>query len=137
MNFNNQSYDFGQASFFMLGRQVQGITGISFSSSQEAQFNYGAGNEPQTVSRGKKTLEGTISLMAFEVVALEKAIGAGKDLLDLPLFDMTITFGNDPSQISSRLIRGIKITKYDVSIDSDNVTDTVAIEFIAGSIENL
>lgn len=137
MNFNNQSYDYGQASFFMLGRSVQGITSVNVSASQEAQFNYGAGNQPQSISRGRKTVEGTMGLMGFEVVALEKAIGAGKDLLDLPLFDMTVTFGNNASNMSSRIIRGIKITQVDTNIDRDNVEDTVQIEFIAAKVENL
>ena len=105
MNYNIQSYDFGAASFNMLGRFVQGISGVTIDTTQEASWRYGANNKPMSVARGQKANEGTITLHGFEFVTLVKALPPGSDIFDLPLFDMNISFGNDPSAISSRTVK--------------------------------
>ena len=51
MNYNIQSYDFGAASFNMLGRFVQGISGVTIDTTQEASWRYGANNKPMSVPK--------------------------------------------------------------------------------------
>ena len=76
----------------MLGYNPAGVSSISYDDTQEKVNVYGMGIYP--VSRGVGKYEATckITLAAYEIDAIQKAVGQGKRLQDIPAFDITVAF---------------------------------------------
>lgn len=76
----------------LLGRTVTGISAISWEEKENKANNYGAGQYP--VSRGRGRIEPTakMTLHAYEVNAILKALGPGKKLIDVGMFDITVAY---------------------------------------------
>lgn len=135
MKVNNQTYDFGSARVFLLGREVQGISGIEYSVSQEKGFNYGAGNQPVSVGRGRKTVESTLTLYGYELMALQQAVGQGKGIEDIPAFDLVISYGNDPASLTTVTLKHCEFTGFSTSLDNENTSDEFEVPMIVAAIE--
>lgn len=76
----------------MLGRQVEGITALSYKDSVEKENIYGAGGMPIGRGEGKYKAEATITLLKEEVNALLLALGSGKRLTDIEPFDIPVVY---------------------------------------------
>lgn len=135
MNVNNQSFNFGNASIFMLGRNVTGIAGFSFKPDQETSLNFGAGNQPVSIGKGRKTVEGSLTLYAYEVVALERAVGQGKSLTDIPAFDVVTTYGDNPVDMTSIVLKSCVISGYEWNNDNSTTEDTVEVSLVIAGLE--
>ena len=61
----------------MLGRQVEGITALSYKDSKEKDNIYGAGEFPVGRGEGNYKAEASITLLKEEVNALQLALGSG------------------------------------------------------------
>lgn len=59
----------------MLGRQVEGITALSYKDSKEKENIYGAGEFPVGRGEGNYKAEASITLLKEEVNALQLALG--------------------------------------------------------------
>jgi hypothetical protein len=88
---NGKAYTWSQIDVNILGVSVTGITAISYSDSQEMEDNYGAGNRPVSRGYGAKESEGSITLYAEEVEALQDAEETG-DIMDIPEFDIVVSY---------------------------------------------
>lgn len=88
---NGTAYSWSQISCNILGRDVAGITSISYGESQEMENNYGAGNRP--VSRGYGKIEATasVTLDMVEVESLQQIAPNGR-LQDIPEFDIIVAY---------------------------------------------
>ena len=76
----------------MLGRQVEGITALSYKDSKEKENIYGAGEFPVGRGEGNYKAEASITLLKEEVNALQLALGAGKRLTDIEPFDIPVMY---------------------------------------------
>jgi hypothetical protein len=80
-----------QVSF--LGTPLTGVTAINYTEKQEKTNNYGIGNKPVSRGYGRKTYEGSITMLAEEWKNI-LAASPGGSLNNLPFFDLTFTFLN-------------------------------------------
>ena len=62
----------------MLGRQVEGITALSYKDSKEKDNIYGAGEFPVGRGEGNYKAEASITLLKEEVNALQLALGSSR-----------------------------------------------------------
>jgi hypothetical protein len=103
----------------MAGRDVTGIRGVSYTSSQEKEALYAKGNKPHGIQRGNKSYEGSIRILQSEYDALNAA--AGGDALDVN-FDIIVAYGN-PSKgdvIKTDLLSGVEITSKPKSLNQND-----------------
>ena len=107
--FNSKEYEWADVTVVMAGRDVTGIRGVSYTSSQEKEALYAKGNKPHGIQRGNKSYEGSIRILQSELDALNAA--AGGDVLDVN-FNIIVAYGN-PSRgdvIRTDLLSGVEIT---------------------------
>lgn len=107
--FDSKEYEWADVTVVMAGRDVTGIRGVSYTSSQEKEALYAKGNKPHGIQRGNKSYEGSIRLLQSEYDALNAA--AGGDVLDVN-FNIIVSYGN-PSRgdvIKTDLLSGVEIT---------------------------
>lgn len=119
----------------MLGRNVTGIAGFSFNSAQETAINFGAGNQPVSIGKGRKTVEGSLTLYAYEVIALERAVGNNKSLVDIPAFDIVATYGDNPVDMTSIVLKNCVISGYEWNNDNATTEDTVTVNLVIAGMQ--
>jgi hypothetical protein len=90
---NGKSYDYTQIVFNIFGVAVAGISSISYKEEQDKTNNFGTGNRPVSRGQGPIDASGSIELSMNDVEALRDVAPNGS-LLQLPMSDITITFGN-------------------------------------------
>jgi hypothetical protein len=117
--FDSKEYEWADVTVVMAGRDVTGIRGVSYTSSQEKEALYAKGNKPHGIQRGNKSYEGSIRLLQSEYDALNAA--AGGDVLDVN-FNIIVSYGN-PSRgdvIKTDLLSGVEITSKPKSLNQND-----------------
>ena len=76
----------------LLGRDVEGITELSYSDGMEKANIYGAGAFPIGRGDGNYTAKASITLLKEEIVALQRSLGPGKRLSDIAPFDINAQY---------------------------------------------
>ena len=117
--FDSREYEWADVTVVAAGRDITGIRGISYTSSQEKEALYAKGNKPHGIQRGNKTYEGSIRLLQSELDALN--LIAGGDVLDIN-FNIVVSYGN-PSKgdvIKTDLLVGCEITSAPKSINQND-----------------
>ena len=117
--FDSREYEWSDVTVVMAGRDVTGIRGISYNSSQEKEALYAKGNKPHGVQRGTKSYEGSIRLLQSEYDALNEA--AGGDALNAS-FNIIVAYGNPSAGdvIKTDLLMGCEITSKPKSLNQND-----------------
>lgn len=61
------------SSLTMLGRRINGLRGWSINTAVEKEYVYGSGSEPHDINEGNVTYTGSITLLGYELDALDRA----------------------------------------------------------------
>jgi len=96
---NGKAYDFSQIVTNVMGVTIAGITSITYTEEQEKVNNFGAGNRPVSRGAGAINASGSITISMNDVEAMRDAAPNGS-LLQVPAFDITITFLNDQKVVT-------------------------------------
>ena len=117
--FASREYEWSDVTVVMAGRDVTGIRGVSYTSSQEKEALYAKGNKPHGVQRGNKSYEGAIRLLQSEYDALNAA--AGGDALNAS-FNIIVAYGNPTKGdvIKTDLLMGCEITSKPKSLNQND-----------------
>ena len=107
---NGKSYSWADITVNIGGTPVAGIVAISYKRSQEKTNNYGSGPKPVSRGRGNKEYEASITLHMEEVERLLDA-APNRDLLDIPAFDINVTFESSPDQIANHVLKFAEFTE--------------------------
>ena len=133
--FNSREYEWSDVQVVLANRNVSGLRGISYSSSQEKEALYAKGNKPHSIQRGNVSYSGSIRLLQSELEALQAA--AGGSVLDITT-DVVVSYG-DPSKgdvIRTDLIRGVEFTEEPKSINQNDKFMEIELSFIAIDVVN-
>jgi hypothetical protein len=76
----------------LLGRDVEGITELSYTDSTEKENVYGAGSMPVGRAAGNYAAKASITIFKEEMIALQRSIGPGKRLDDIAPFDINVHY---------------------------------------------
>lgn len=90
---NGRAYDFANITLSILGVPLPGIGSISYSEEQTKENNFGTGNYAVSRGRGAVNASGSIDIPMEDVEKLRNAVPTRR-LLDIPVFDIVVVFGN-------------------------------------------
>lgn len=110
----------------MLGRQVEGITALSYKDSVEKENVYGVGNMPVGRGEGNYKAEASITLLKEEVNALLLALGPGKRITDIEPFDIPVIYEYKGFMLKD-VIRNVEFT--DNGVDVKQGDKSIATQF--------
>lgn len=134
--FNSKEYSWSNVEVVMLGRPVTGIRGVTYKATQEKEVIYARGNKPRAIQHGNKSFDGTIGILQSELEALLVASGAGKNVLDIPAFDIVVAYVPDGSgDIITDIIKNVEFTEMEKSLNQNDKLMEVELPFIALDIE--
>lgn len=133
--FNSREYEWSDVTVVLAGRNVTGLRGISYSSTQEKEALYAKGNKPHAIQHGNLSYTGSIRLLQSELIALQQV--SGGSILRLSL-DVVVSYGN-PSRgdvLHTDLIRGVEFTEEPKSINQNDKFMEIELPFIALDVQN-
>jgi len=130
---NGESYSYGQITIHALNRDWIGVSAINYESAQEKTENYGAGVKPISRGRGKKSYSGSVTLKESLIQAIEKALPAGKDLMDIKPFPIMVAWNNNGVHTVHKLLY-CEFKNRGVDVNTDTTDVEKQIELAIGDI---
>lgn len=119
----------------LMGRDVEGISQLSYNDSMEKENVHGAGAYPVGRSRGNYTAEASMSLYKEEIDALKASLPIGKRMVDIAPFDIVVEYENDNGVIFKDVIRNCEFTNDGVEVSQGDGTITTDCELIISHID--
>ncbi|MBN1250686.1 MAG: hypothetical protein JXA16_01025 [Bacteroidales bacterium] len=136
MVINTSEYSWADVQIVMLGRPITGGRAVKFKTSQEKELIHASGNEPVGIGRGNKAYEGELVLLQSEVEALANAAGEGKDIIDIPVFNIVVSFvPKSGGLISTYIIKFAEFTEVEREMKQNDKFAEITLPFIALGIE--
>jgi hypothetical protein len=131
---SSKQFEWNDISVVILGKIVTGITNIEIEAKQDKEAVYGRGNKPLAIQSGKKTYEGSITLLQSEYAALlaaAKAVNVSYDVTDIG-FDITWNFNRTIDGAAETYnIKGAEITSAKLGLGNDDKNMEVELPFMA------
>jgi len=134
--FNSREYSFADISVVMLGRPITGLRGVKYKATQEKEIVHGAGNKPLSIAKGKKTFEGSLTLLQSELEALLVAAGTGKDVMDLNNIDVIVTYEpNDGLPFITDILKNVQFKEFEKGMKVNDMFTEIDIPFFCLDIQ--
>ncbi len=92
---NGDGYSSADVSCNLLGRTIEGLRAINFSTSQVKEDTPGRGGESVERIRGNKSRSGSIRVTAKEAAAIKRSLPPNKDITDVAPFPIVLTIVNE------------------------------------------
>lgn len=119
----------------LLGRDIEGISELSYNDSETKENVYGAGKYPIGRSRGNYEPEASISLYKEEADALRESLGKGKRIQDISPFDIVVEYERENGEIVKDRIRNCEFTNDGVEVSQSDGTIVTEYTLIVSHIE--
>ena len=103
---NGKRYGWSSIRANILGRTVTGIDDISYGDNVKKENHMGAGNMPvDRNSDGPYEAKASFTLRDYEIEAIQTAIGPGKRIQDIDMFDIVVVYVDDTNIMVTHVIR--------------------------------
>lgn len=135
MAFNSRQYEWADLSLVLGGRDLTGIRGIKYTEKAEKEPLFAKGRNAHSIQTGNVTVEGEITVLQSELIALERA-GNGS-ILGLNL-DAIAAYGNPSvgdAMVTDRIV-GISFTEAPKELKQGDKNMEITIPFVALAILN-
>ena len=128
--FNSRQYEWADVTVIAGGRDLTGIRAVKFSKKIEREHLFAKGRKAHSIQSGNEQVEGEISLLQSEFIALQQA-GKGS-VLGLNI-DITVSYGN-PSQgdmLTTKKIIGVRFTEEAEEMKQGDKFQKIKLPFLA------
>ena len=137
--FNSKEYAWKDLVVTLLGRPVGGIRGIEYKVKHQKEALFAAGRKPRSIQHGKKEVEGTITLLQSELIALNRAAKLSgilkNDCTDIE-FDITVSYApQEGGLVTVDRVIGVSITEIPLGLKADDLYQEIALPFIAMDVD--
>jgi hypothetical protein len=133
--FNSRQYEWADLSLVLGGRDLTGIRGLKYVEKAEKEPLFAKGRHAHSIQTGNVTVEGEITVLQSELLALERA-GNGS-ILGLNL-DAIAAYGNPSlgdAMVTDRIV-GISFTEAPKELKQGDKNMEITIPFVALAILN-
>lgn len=118
----------------LLGRDVVGITELSYSDSTKKENAYGAGGMPVGRTEANYEAKASITLLKEEVDAIQKALPKGKRLQDIEPFEIIALYDRKGEILKDR-INYVEFTGNAVEVKQNDGSIAKKMELIVSTID--
>lgn len=135
-NFNSKEYAWIDVQVVLLGRPVTGLRGISYKTKRQKETLYATGKKARGIQFGKKEVDGTITVLQSEFIAMNRAAQEKgyDDITDIE-FDVIVSYLPETGIIQTDKIVGLSITEGGHDIKEGDLYQEVSLPFIACDTE--
>lgn len=133
---NGERHSWANIELNLLGRTVSGITAINYSDTENKENIYGKGKYPVARGKGNYEAEASLTLLSFEVDAIQRSVGSGKRLQDIAPFDIVVTYlPEGDSSLVTHVIRNCEFTNNQRNNSQGDTSIPVELTLIVSHIE--
>lgn len=118
----------------MLGRDIEGITELSYEDNMEKENAYGAGPFPIGRSEGNYSAKASITLFVEERIALQRSLPPGSRIQDIAPFDINVQYEYQGFMYTDR-IHDCEFTGNAVEVKQNDKTIAYKYELIVSHID--
>jgi len=140
LNINGHAYSWKDLDVKMLGSSVFFLESINFDESEEASFSVGLGQSGKALGIGNRVVTGSMEIAISEFFKLCVAAGVVSpmgSILDIPVFNISITYYSNLSNIRATNILNVKLTKVGQAHKQGDQHFISSVDFIASHIQNV
>lgn len=119
----------------IMGRDVEGITSLSYSDSEEKENVYGAGKYPVGRGSGNYAAEASITLLKEEYDAIQAALPPKKGLSDIEPFDITVEYALPDGRLMKDRLRNVQFVGRGVEANQNDKSLPYQSDLIISHIE--
>lgn len=130
MSFNTRQYEWADVTAVLGGRDLTGIRAVKYTEKVEKEAVYAKGRNPHSIQSGNRSVEGEISVLQSELLALEAA--GGGSVMGLSL-DLVVSYGNPANgdaMTTDRLV-SVSFTESSKELKQGDKFMEVSLPFIA------
>lgn len=131
---NGVSYSWGSTQIFMLNKNVIGCRSFNYKVTSDTENIYGTGINPVQRGFGNLTYEGSLTLLKEEAASLQTMAPLG-NIIDIPAFDITVTYMPSPTKICTDILKKCVFTSNGSSSSQGDKSIEVELTLSIGSIE--
>lgn len=130
--FNSKEYTFCDIVVFALGRPIGTLRGIEYKMKKNKEALYASGTTARSIQHGKREIEGTLTILQSDLIALDRAAqeAGKKDCLDLD-FDIIVSYAGESGIVTTDRIVTASLTESPRSMKEGDLYMEVALPFIA------
>jgi len=133
MSFDTRQYEWADLTLILGGNDITGFRGVKYSEKIEREPIYAKGRNPHSIQSGNVAIEGEVTLLQSELLALENA-GNGS-IMGLSL-DAEINYGNPPDASRTDRIVGLRFTEAAKELKQGDKFMEITLPFIALRVQN-
>jgi len=130
---NGDEYNFSTTSLILFGREVEGIQEFNYTRRRGKNNIIGRGGKVVARTRGNYEYEGSISIHAKEYRAILASIPEGMSLVDLPPFNLPITFDNG-ERVYTDMLEYVEFTEEPMTTSAGDENILYVLPLIIGEI---
>lgn len=131
---NGKSYSWADVQLLIGGTPIFGITSVNYEQTQEKMNVYGASNLPVSFGNGRKTATCSIT-MTFEELQNLRNASPLKQIVDLPLFNIIVSYIDPLNTAVSHKIRNCRFTNDPVGTNEGDGSIPCTLTIIPSHIE--
>lgn len=132
---NGESYAWATVQFAPFGVPMVGITKVSYKTKQNKTNNMGAGVYPISRGYGNYEYDGSIEVYLEEWRAII-ASAIANDPLQIPWFDIPVTFGNSLTNLQTDVLRSVDFLEDPFDSKQGDTKTLITIPLLIGRIDH-
>lgn len=135
-NFNSKEYAWVDVQVAIMGKIVGGLRGIAYKVKKQKGALFASGRKARGIQHGKKEVDGTVTLLQSEFIALNAAAKAQgyDDLTDIDI-DIIISFAPKSGVVQTDKVVTASFTEGGSDIKEGDLNQEIALPFIACDVE--
>lgn len=134
--YNSEEYSWKDLSINILGRVLNGVTGLKYSEKTDIAPVYGRGQKPIALQSGNMSFEGEITLLQSEAIALQNAAKAAGKRVSQISFDIVASYAIDTT-INTDIVKGVKISDFEKALKQGDKNMEIAFKFMALDVQSV
>lgn len=131
--FNSREYEWADITCIAGGKDLTGIRGVKYTEKIEREPIYAKGRNPHSIQSGNRTIEGELTMLQSELLALETA--GGGSILSLSI-DVIVAYGDLGSILRTDSIEGLRFTEAPKELKQGDKHMEVVLPFVALNVRN-
>jgi hypothetical protein len=131
--FNSRQYEWADLTCIAGGRDLTAIRGVKYSEKIEREAIYAKGRNPHSIQSGNIMIEGELTMLQSELLALETS--GGGSILSLSI-DVIVNYGTIGSVLRTDRLEGVRFTEAPKELKQGDKFMEVTIPFVCLNLVN-
>lgn len=119
----------------LLGRDLEGITAVSYDDTVSKANAYGSGKMPVGRTEGNYEAKASLDLLKEEVDGIQQSLPPGGRVQDIAPFDILVEYARKDGKLQTDIIRNAEFTNKAIEVKNGDGSISMKMELIVSHID--